>query len=389
MKLKTSMRFAALALLGAAVITLAVACGDDDDTGGSSATNTPTSSSASGSTDATGVAECAPNGASSLTGAGASFPFPLYSRWIDVYGKDCKVAINYQSIGSGAGIKNITDKTVDFGASDGMMTDDQESAAESAGGPILHIAMTSGSEAVIFNLPGVDSGELKLDGPTLANIFLGKVTKWNDPAITAMNPDVNLPNADIAVVHRSDGSGTTFIFTNYLSKVSDEWKNGPGFATAIEWPTAVGAQGNEGVAGQVGQIPGSIGYVELAYATQNAIPWAQLKNAAGNFLEPSIGGTTAAAADVEIPADMKLLITNEPGEDAYPIAGFTWVLAYVNQPDAAKGATLAHYLWWSIHEGQSYAEDLDYGPLSDAAVEAAEGQIQKLMCNGSPCLSQQ
>ena len=224
--------------------------------------------------------------------------------------------------------------------------------------------------------------------PRWRTSILGKIKKWNDTAITAMNPGVDLPDADIAVVHRSDGSGTSFIFTNYLSKVSDEWKNGPGYATSVEWPTGVGAQGNEGVAGQVNQIPGAIGYVELAYAIQNDIPWVQLKNEAGSYLEPSIDGTSAAAAGITIPADMKILITDQPGKDAYPIAGFTWVLAYVNQDDAAKGETLAHYLWWAIHDGQSFAKDLDYGPLSDDAVKAAEAQIMKLMCDGSPCLEQ-
>jgi phosphate transport system substrate-binding protein len=383
MKLGTSLRFAALTLFAAAIVAIAVGCGDGDDNVG----NLPTAG-ASALTGADGVSVCAPNGADALTGVGASFPFPLYSQWVDVYGNQCDVRINYQSFGSGAGIKNIIEKTIDFGASDGLMSDRQEADAEAAGGPILHIAMTSGSEAVVFNLPGIDSGVLKLDGPTLANIFLGKVTKWNDPAITAMNPDLDLPDAVIAAIHRSDGSGTTFIFTNYLSKVSDDWKNGPGFSTAVEWPAGVGAQGNEGVAGQVQQIAGSIGYVDLAYAIQNDIPRARLKNQAGNFLAPSIDGTTAAAAGIDIPEDMKILITNEPGEDAYPIAGFTWILAYANQHDAGKGRTLAHFLWWAIHEGQSYAEDLDYGPLSDAAVKAAEAQIRKLMCDGSPCLTQ-
>jgi phosphate transport system substrate-binding protein len=399
MKLKKTIRLASVLFLLVSVFTLAVACGGDDDdsasTGATGAATTPTAAASTGTTGATGatgasadVPECAPNGANALTGAGATFPFPLYSQWIDTYGKDCNVEINYQSIGSGGGIKNITEQTVDFGASDGIMNDDQIAAAEAAGGPILHIAMTSGSEAVVFNLPGIKSGGLKLDGPTLANIYLGKVKKWNDPAIAALNSGVDLPDTDIAVVHRSDGSGTTFIFTNYLSKVSDDWKNGPGYATSVEWPTGVGAQGNEGVAGQVSQIPGAIGYVELAYAIQNDIPWVQLKNEAGKFLEPSIDGTTAAAAGITIPADMKILITNQSGADAYPIAGFTWVLAYVNQKDAAKGSTLAHYLWWAIHDGQSFAKGLDYGPLSDDAVKAAEAQIMKLDCGGSPCLSQ-
>ena len=390
MKFRKPLRLAAVLFLIASVLVIAVACGGDDDNASTGATGATaaTGSTSSGATGASAtIAECAANGASALTGAGATFPFPLYSQWIDTYGKDCKVEINYQSIGSGGGIKNITEQTVDFGASDGIMNDDQIAAAKAAGGDILHIAMTSGSEAVVFNLPGIKSGGLKLDGATLANIYLGKVKKWNDPAITALNAGVDLPNTDIAVVHRSDGSGTSFIFTNYLSKVSDEWKNGPGYATSVEWPTGVGAQGNEGVAGQVSQLPGAIGYVELAYAIQNNIPWVQLKNKAGKFLEPSIDGTTAAAAGITIPADMKILITDQSGADAYPIAGFTWVLAYVNQTDAAKGETLAHYLWWAIHDGQAYAKDLDYGPLSSDAVKAAEAQIMKLDCGGVSCLT--
>jgi phosphate transport system substrate-binding protein len=322
-----------------------------------------------------------------LTGAGATFPFPLYSKWIDDYGKLCNIKINYQSIGSGGGIKGITEKTVDFGASDGILTDEQEAAAKAAGGDILHIAMTSGSEAVIYNLSGIDSGKLKLSGAVLADIYLGNIKKWNDPKITALNPDLKLPGDDIAVVHRSDGSGTTFIFTNYLSKVSTQWASDVKYATSVNWPTGVGAQGNEGVAGQVKQLPNSIGYVELAYAIQNKLAWAQMQNKSGKFLEPSLKATTAAAAGVTIPADMKLLITDSGNADAYPIAGFTWVLAYVNQPDAAKGKALASYLWWAIHDGQKSAESLNYGTLSSDVVKAAEAQILKLQCSGSPCLT--
>ncbi|MPZ49752.1 MAG: phosphate ABC transporter substrate-binding protein PstS [Dehalococcoidia bacterium] len=334
-----------------------------------------------------GYPACATGGASALTGAGATFPFPLYSKFIDDYGKLCSVQINYQSIGSGGGIRQITEKTVDFGGSDGILTDAQEQAATAAGGSIMHIAMTSGSEAVVFNLPGINRSQLKLDGPTLADIYLGKITKWNDPKIAALNQGVNLPNADIAVVHRSDGSGTTFIFTNYLSKVSTEWESKAGFATSVNWPVGIGAQGNEGVAGQVRQLPGAIGYVELAYAKQNNLAWAQMKNKAGTYLDPTLEATTESASGVTIPADMKILITDSANAKAYPIAGFTWVLAYVNQPDTAKGKALAHFLWWAIHDGQKFATALDYAPLSPDSLKAAEAQVMKLMCGSAPCLA--
>jgi phosphate transport system substrate-binding protein len=384
-----------------AITALAIAaCGSDDDSSSPTATkasgsdaapttaaNSPTGAPTEDPKMVAGYPICAANGAKNLTGAGATFPFPLYSKFIDEYGKICGVEINYQSVGSGAGIKQITEQTVNFGASDGIMSDEQESAAVAAGGDILHIAMTSGAEAVVFNLPGIDSGKLKMDGPTLANIYLGTITKWNDPAIAALNPGMDLPDADIAVVHRSDGSGTTFIFTNYLSKVSPDWQTKVGFATSVEWPTGVGGKGNEGVAGQVQQLPGAIGYVELAYAVQNKIPWFQMENKSGKFSEPSLEGTTAAASGITIPADMKILITDSANPDAYPIAGFTWILAYVNQKDAAAGQTLAHYLWWAIHSGQQFATALDYGPLSDDVVKAAEAQIMKLQCGGSPCLT--
>jgi phosphate transport system substrate-binding protein len=371
---------AVLALAAAAFIA---GCGGDGGDEGSS-TGTP---SGSDGTLVAGYPACPPGGASDLTGAGATFPFPLYSKFIDEYSKLCPVRINYQSIGSGGGIRQITEKTVDFGASDGILTDAQEQAATAAGGQLIHIAMTSGSEAVIFNLPGISRSQLKLDGPVLADIFLGNITKWNDPKIAALNSGVSLPNADIAVVHRSDGSGTTFIFTNYLSKVSPEWQSRVGFATSVNWPAGIGAQGNEGVAGQVRQLPGAIGYVELAYAKQNNLAWAQMKNKAGTYLDPTLEATTEAAAGVTIPADMKLLITDSANAKAYPIAGFTWVLAYVTQPDVAKGKTLAHYLWWAIHDGQKLATALDYAPLSPDALKAAEAQVLRLTCGGAPCLS--
>lgn len=313
--------------------------------------------------------------AMSLEGAGASFPAPLYTKWFDEYNKVTGVKVNYQGIGSGGGIKAITEGTVDFGASDGIMTDEQVAAAEATHGPVLHVPMTSGAVAVIYNLAGIGSGQLKLTGDVLADIYLKKITRWNDARITALNPGLNLPNTDIAVVHRSDGSGTTFIFTNYLSKVSDEWKSKVGNATSVDWPGDIGGEKNAGVAGQVKQIPGSIGYVELAYAVQNGIAWAQLKNAAGNYIEPSLEATTRAAEGVTLPDDMKVMITDSRNPDAYPISGFTWILAYVNQTDQAKGLALVNMLWWAIHDGQQYTTALDYAPLSSTAVDKAQNLI--------------
>ncbi len=233
------------------------------------------------------------------------------------------------------------------------MTAEQQAKAESAHGPILHIPMTSGAEAIVYNLPGIGSG-MKLTPDVLADIYLKKIAKWNDPRIVALNPDLKLPDTAIAVVHRSDGSGTTYIFTNYLSKVSEEWKTKVGNATSVNWPGDIGGQGNAGVAGQVQQIPGSIGYVELAYALQNNITYATLKNAAGNYITPSLASTTKAAEGVTLPDDMKVMLTNSANPDAYPIVGFTWMLVYVNQTDKAKGEALVKMLWWAIHDGQQY-----------------------------------
>lgn len=324
--------------------------------------------------------------AMSLNGAGATFPFPLYSKWFNEYYKRTGIKINYQSIGSGGGIKQITEGTVDFGASDGIMTAEQQSQAEAAHGPILHIPMTIGSEAVIYNLPGIASGQLKLTPEVLADIYLKKITRWNDQRLAAINPGLNLPGGAIAVVHRSDGSGTTFIFTNYLSRVSDEWKTRVGNANSVNWPGDIGGQGNEGVAGQVQQLPNAIGYVELAYARQNNLPWAKLRNSSGNYLEPSIDGTTRAADGAALPEDMKIMLTNSTNTDAYPIVGFTWILAYVNQTDQAKGQALANFLWWAVHDGQQFTAPLLYAPLSTSAVKKAETQVLSLKYQGQPLI---
>jgi len=321
-----------------------------------------------------------------LTGAGATFPFPLYSKWFDVYAKLTNTLVNYQSIGSGGGINQVTAGTVDFGASDGIMTAAQQAAAERAHGPILHIPMTLGAVAVVYNLPGVQAGQVKLTPDVLANIYLKKITKWRDPRIVQLNPGLNLPDINIAVVHRSDSSGTTFIFTNYLSKVSQEWKDKVGNATAVSWPGDVGGQGNEGVAGQVRQISGAIGYVELAYANQNQLYWAALKNSSGNYLQPSLESASLAAQGVTLPDDMKVVVTDSSNPQAYPIAGFSWLLVYQRQTDYTKGKALVDMMWWGIHDGQQYATPLDYAPLPPDAVKKAEAEIRSITYQGRALL---
>ncbi|MDO8715235.1 MAG: phosphate ABC transporter substrate-binding protein PstS [Dehalococcoidales bacterium] len=321
-----------------------------------------------------------------LNGAGATFPYPLYSNWFIEYNKLTGVKINYQSIGSGGGIQQITTGTVDFGATDGIMTANQTAAALAASGPILHIPMTSGAEAIIYNLPGIALG-LKLTPDVLADIYLKKITKWNDARLTAINPGMTLPATAIAVVHRSDGSGTTYIFTNYLSKVSPEWSSKVGNANSVNWPGDIGGQGNAGVAGQVQQIPGAIGYVELAYALQNKMTYATIQNAAGNYIVPSLTTATNAAEGVTLPDNMQVMLTNSTNPQAYPIVGFTWVLAYVNQPDKAKGQTLVNFLWWAIHDGQQFTEPLSYARLSGAAVTKAENEILSINYQGQPFLT--
>jgi len=363
--------------------------------GGSSNSSTPTPAAkqtsaptqAAGATTAAATSPCPPaDAAKGLTGAGASFPFPLYSKWVDQFNKQCGIQINYQSVGSGAGISQITAKTVDFGASDGIMTDDQVNAAVAAGGEILHIPMTSGAVAIIANLPNLQQGQLKLTPSVLADIYLKNITKWDDPKITSLNPGLSLPSTDITVVHRSDGSGTTFIFTNYLSKVSSDWQTKVGNATTVQWPGDVGGEKNDGVAQQVKQIQGAIGYVELAYAIQNNLNWASMQNKAGNYVQPTLDSTTAASTGVTIPDDTKVMITDSTNPNAYPIVGFTWILAYVNQPDKAKGEALVYYLWWSIHDGQQYAKDLLYASLSPDVVKKAEAEIKSITYQGQPLL---
>jgi phosphate transport system substrate-binding protein len=325
--------------------------------------------------------------AKALNGAGATFPQPLYSKWFEEYAKLTGVQVNYQGIGSGGGIKGISDQTLDFGASDGFMSDEQLAAAK--GGAILHIPMALGSVGVVYNIPGV-SRTLKFTGDTLAGIYLGEITKWNDPKLLADNPDAGLPDKDIVVVHRSDGSGTSFIFTSYLSAVSEKWKTSVGTGTSPQWPVGLGGKGNPGVAGEVQQNENSIGYVELIYALQNNISFGQVKNQAGEFLAPSLESTTAAAAGMgdKLPADLRASIVNAPGAGAYPIAGFTWILAYQNQTDPAKGLALARLLWWGIHDGQKMNADLHYGQLPDQVVKMSEEKILSITTNGKSILGQ-
>ena len=297
-----------------------------------------------------------------LNGAGATFPFPLYSKWTDEYRKvDPSVRINYQSIGSGGGQKQIIEQTVDFGASDGPMSDENLAKAP---GKILHIPTVAGAVVVSYNLPGV--AKLKLDGPTLAEIFSGKITKWRDSKIASLNPGVKFPSMDLVVVHRSDGSGTSYIFTDYLSSVSPQWEKEVGRNTSVKWPAGLGAKGNEGVAGQIKQLPGAIGYVELAYAKQNKLPFANLKNASGGYITASIDSVTEALATAKVPDDFRSSMVNPAGEKAYPISGTTWLLVYEQQKDPAKGKKLVEFLNWALTKGESMAASLDYAPLPES-----------------------
>jgi phosphate transport system substrate-binding protein len=294
-----------------------------------------------------------------INGAGATFPYPIYSKWFDEYAKvDPSVRFNYQSIGSGGGQKQITAQTVDFGASDGPMSDDNLSKAP---GKILHIPTVAGAVVVTYNLPS--NPALKLDGDTIAGIFLGDVKKWNDPKIAALNHGVSLPDQEIVVVHRSDGSGTSFIWTDYLSKVSPEWKTKVGTNTSVNWPVGLGGKGNEGVSGQVKQTTGAIGYVELIYAIQNKMPYAEIKNATGSFVKPSLESVTAAMATAQIPDDFRFSMTNAPGATSYPVSGATWLLVYQQQNDPAKGKKLVEFLKWALTKGEDMSKQLDYAPL--------------------------
>jgi phosphate transport system substrate-binding protein len=303
-----------------------------------------------------------------INGAGATFPYPIYSKWFSEYNKlHPNVEINYQSIGSGGGIQQITKRTVFFGASDGPMTDEQLGAAP---GKLLHFPTVLGADVPVYNIPGVKDA-LQFTGPLLADIFLGKITKWNDAAITKLNPGVNLPATDIVVVHRSDGSGTTYIWVDYLSKISPEWKKRVGVATSVRWPVGVGGKGNEGVSGLVSQTPGSIGYVELVYALQNKISYGSVQNMAGKFVTATIDSVTAAAAGAatKMPADFRVSITNAPGDATYPISSFTWLLLYQAPQDKAQAKVMNDFVKWALTDGQKYCKDLGYAPLPPNVVD--------------------
>ena len=315
-------------------------------------------------------------GQTQLNGAGATFPYPMYSKWFSEYNKlHPDVQINYQSIGSGGGIRQVLNGTVDFGASDGPMTDEQLKEAKVK---ILHIPTVLGADVPAYNIPGV-TGEIKFTPEALAGIFLGKIQNWNDPAIAKVNPGVNFPNESIIVVHRSDGSGTTYIFTDYLSKVSKEWEVAVGRGTSVKWPVGLGGKGNEGVAGQIRQLQGSIGYVELIYAIQNKIPYGSVKNVAGNFVVASLDGVTEAAASVKtMPADFRVSITNAPGKTAYPISSFTWLLIPVQAQDPKKGKIITDFLDWMVTDGQKMTNQLSYAPLPTNVVEKVKAAIKQV-----------
>ena len=311
-----------------------------------------------------------------LNGAGATFPYPMYSKWFSEYHKlHPEIQINYQSIGSGGGIRQVINGTVDFGASDGPMTDDMLKEAKTK---ILHMPTVLGADVPAYNIPGV-TAELKFTPEALAGIFLGKITKWNDKAITSANSGVNLPDRDIIVVHRSDGSGTTYIWTDYLSKISPEWQSQVGTGTSVKWPIGLGGKGNEGVAGSIRQLQGSIGYVELIYAVQNNINYGSVKNTAGNFVKASLESVTAAAASApKMPADFRVSITNAPGKDAYPISSFTWLLIPAQSKDAAKGRILADFLNWMVTDGQKMTAGLSYAPLPESVVQKEKDAIKQV-----------
>jgi phosphate transport system substrate-binding protein len=311
-----------------------------------------------------------------LNGAGATFPYPMYSKWFSEYNKlHPDIQFNYQSIGSGGGIRQVLAGTVDFGATDGPMTDEQLSQAKAK---ILHIPTVLGADVPAYNIPGVTE-ELKFTPELLANIFLGKITSWSDAALAKANPGVNLPNQPIIVIHRSDGSGTTYIFTDYLSKVSPDWKNQVGKGTSVKWPVGLGGKGNEGVAGMIRQMQGSIGFIELIYAVNNKIAYGSVKHAGGEFVKASLASVTAAAASVKtMPADFRVSITNAPGKDAYPIASFTWLLIPTPSKDAAKGKMIADFLNWMVEDGQKMTADLSYAPLPDSVVAKVKETIKQV-----------
>jgi phosphate transport system substrate-binding protein len=326
------------------------------------------------------------SGGIKIQGAGSTFANPLYQKWFSEYNKaHPNMKFDYQSIGSGGGIKQFSAKTVDFGGSDAPMTDDQMKAA---GGDVIHVPVALGAIVMTYNLPGVQT-ELKLTPEAIAGIYLGSVKKWNDPAIASSNPGVSLPANEITIVHRSEASGTTYVFVDYLAKVSPEWQQKVGVNTQVNWPVGVGSKGNEGVTGQVKQTPNSVGYVELIYAEQNNLPHALVRNAAGEFVKGSLESVTAAAASAssQMPEDLRISITNAAGKDAYPISAFTYALVYKEQPDQPKGKALVDFLWWAIHDGQEYARQLHYASLAPEVVQKTEQRIKLISYQGKPLMT--
>jgi len=354
----------------AALVLLAVACAKEGANNSGTASSTASSYSSGGSVD--------------LTGAGATFPYPLYSKWFSVYAGKTGVKINYQSIGSGGGIRQLSEGTVDFGASDSPMSDEEMSKAK--GGPILHIPTVLGAVVITYNVPGL-TVPLNLTGRAIADIFSGRITKWSDTRVTSLNPGVKLPATDILVVHRSDGSGTSYIFTDYLTNAVPAWANSVGRGKEVKWPVGLGAKGNEGVAGQVQQTPGAIGYVELAYAKQNNLPSAAVENKAGKRVLPSVASATAAAAGAAqaLPAntDYRISIVNAPGADSYPISSFTWILVYQHHTDATKGKKLIDFLNWALTEGEAEASSLDYAPLPSSMASSVKARLTTIDLSGA------
>ena len=323
-----------------------------------------------------------------VNGAGATFPFPLISKWSNEYHKlKPNIQINYQSIGSGGGIRQLLAGTVDFGASDAPLTDEQIADAQKAHGEVLHMPETLGAVVIVYNIPGV-SQTLKFDGETIADIYLGKITQWDDQRVKSLNPDVKLPNTRIIVAHRADGSGTTYIFADYLSKVSSQWKDKVGKSTSLNWPVGIGGKGNEGVSGQVQRTPGAIGYVELIYALQNNISFADVKNQGGVFVRPSISGVTEALANAAktLPADLRFSITNAPGNNSYPISSATWLIVYKKQINFEQGKAVVDFIHWVVTEGQKYSTALDYAPLPENIQKLDVEKLRMVEYNGKSLL---
>ncbi len=368
---KNHVRASLLSAIASFIIALMAGCSPADEKSGS----------VSGSNSSSG-------GVARLQGAGATFPNPLYSKWLSEYGKiNANAQIDYQSVGSGAGIKQIQEQTIDFGATDKPMSDDE---LKKAPAELLHIPTVLGAVVITYNLSGI-SEPLSFSPDVIADIFLGNIKKWDDARIKADNANINLPAADITVVHRSDGSGTSAVFTDYLSKISPAWKEKVGTGTSPSWPAGQGGKGNEGVTGQIKAQPNTIGYVELAYAEQNKLPVARIKNRAGQFVTPTLDAVTAAAAEslATTPEDLRVSITDAAGATAYPIASYTYILLYKDQKDAAKGKALVDFLWWGIHDGERYAKDLLYAPLPAEVVKRAEAKLNSITSGGKPLRSAQ